>query len=93
MPSLRHSSAMPSSPRSPSSTILILSSAEKWRRVCRRMSFTTRSAGAFAADLFKEDWGLHLRSFVTTTKPQSSLNHSHKYVPLVLTGDKLDSSI
>lgn len=39
MPSLRHSSAMLSSPRRPSSTMRILSSAEKWRRVCRRMSF------------------------------------------------------
>src|SRR5688572_6231066 len=57
MPSLRHSSAMLSSPRSPSSTMRILSSAEKWRRVCRRMSFTTRSAGAFVDDFFKEDLG------------------------------------
>jgi len=32
--------------------------------------------------------GLHLRSFVTTTKPQPSLNHNLKSVPLVLTGDK-----
>ena len=47
MPSLRHSSAMLSSPRRPSSTIRILSSAEKCRRVARRMSFTTRSAEAF----------------------------------------------
>uniref|UniRef100_UPI0035A88CF7 sugar transferase n=1 Tax=Sphingomonas sp. TaxID=28214 RepID=UPI0035A88CF7 len=31
--------------------------------------------------------GLHLRSFVTTTKPQPSLNHNLKSVPLVLTGD------
>jgi hypothetical protein len=31
--------------------------------------------------------GLHLRSFVTTTKPQHSLNHNVKSVPLVLTGD------
>jgi transposase len=36
MPSLRHSSAMRSSPRRPSSTMRILSSAEKSRRVCRR---------------------------------------------------------
>jgi len=34
-------------PRRPSSTTLILSSAEKCRRVCRRMAFTTRSSGAF----------------------------------------------
>src|SRR5690606_41235776 len=36
---------MESSPRRPSSTILILSSAEKCRRVLRRMSFTTCPAG------------------------------------------------
>ena len=38
MPSFRHRSAMLSSPRSPSSTTLILFSAEKRRRVARRMS-------------------------------------------------------
>ena len=37
MPSLRHGSAMLSSPRRPSSTIRILSSAEKCRRVARRI--------------------------------------------------------
>jgi len=26
------------------------------RRVCRRISFTTRSAGAFVGDFFKEGW-------------------------------------
>src|SRR5271165_5309961 len=36
---------MLSSPRRPSSTIRILSSAEKCRRVARRMSFTTCVAG------------------------------------------------
>src|SRR5665213_3673125 len=56
MPSLRHSSAMLSSPRSPSITILILSSAEKCRRLERRMSFTTCSAGFLAF----EDLGLIL---------------------------------
>src|SRR6476660_8401857 len=35
---------MLSSPRRPSSTILILSSAEKCRRVCRRMSLIASSA-------------------------------------------------
>jgi hypothetical protein len=55
-PSFRHSSAMLSSPRRLSSTMRILSSAEKCRRVARRMSFTTRSAGAFAGDFFKEGW-------------------------------------
>src|ERR671921_938206 len=48
MPARRHSSAMLSSPRKPSSTRRIFSSAEKWRRVARRMSLTTVSAGAFA---------------------------------------------
>ena len=32
-------------------------------------------------------FGLHLRSFVTTTKPKSSLNRNLKSVPLVLTGN------
>jgi hypothetical protein len=31
--------------------------------------------------------GLHLRSFVTTTKPQPSLIHNLKSVPKALTGD------
>src|ERR1700691_5528181 len=46
MPSRRHSSEMFSSPRSPSSTMRIFSSAEYCRRVWRRMSFSTCSAGA-----------------------------------------------
>jgi len=33
--------------------------------------------------------GLHLRSFVTTTKTQPSLNHNLKSVPVVLTADSL----
>src|ERR671911_1850854 len=52
MPSRRHSSAMLSSPRSPSSTMRILSSAEKCRRVARRMSRTSCSAGAFTGPDF-----------------------------------------
>src|SRR5919106_4623721 len=48
MPSRRQSSAMLSSPRSPSSTMRILSAAEKCRRVARRISFTTCSAGPLA---------------------------------------------
>src|SRR3546814_12917676 len=55
MPSLRHSSAMLSSPRRPSSTMRILSSAEKCRRVCRRISFTTCSAGAFDGDFERSE--------------------------------------
>src|SRR5918998_714250 len=48
MLSRRHSSAMLSSPRRPSSTMRIFSSAEKCRRGARRMSLTTVSAGPFA---------------------------------------------
>ena len=40
---------MLSSPRKTSSTMRIFSSAENWRRVARRISFTTRSAGALAS--------------------------------------------
>src|SRR5271167_2949158 len=43
MPSRRHSSAMLCSPRKPSSTTRIVSSAEYCFRVARRMSFTTCS--------------------------------------------------
>ena len=57
MPSLRHSSAMLSSPHRPSSTIRILSSAKKCRQVCRRTSFTTRSAEGFAGDFALEGLG------------------------------------
>jgi hypothetical protein len=38
---------MLSSPRRPSSTMRILSSAENSRRVARRISFMTLSAGSF----------------------------------------------
>jgi hypothetical protein len=48
MPSRRHSSAMLSSPRKPSSTMRILSSAENWRRVARRISLRAASAGGLA---------------------------------------------
>src|SRR5210317_541894 len=47
MPSLRHSSAMLDSPRRPSSTIRIFSSAEYRRRVARRMSRIAFSALSF----------------------------------------------
>src|SRR5215213_475951 len=47
MPSRRHNSAMLYSPRSPSSTILIFSSAEWCFRVARRMFFTTCSDAIF----------------------------------------------
>src|SRR5690606_22093386 len=47
MPSRRHSAAIDSSPRRPSSTMRIFSSAEYCLRVARRMSLMTCSAGAF----------------------------------------------
>src|SRR5271169_5481256 len=52
MPSRRHNSAMLSSPRSPSSTTRIFSSAEKCRRVARRMSLIASSAGCFSGPDF-----------------------------------------
>src|ERR1700733_9823921 len=52
MPSRRHSSEMLSSPRRPSSTMRILSSAEKCRRVARRMSLIASSAGALSGPDF-----------------------------------------
>ena len=43
--------------RRPSSTILILPSAEKCRRVRRRISFATTSAEAFRSEFLKEGLG------------------------------------
>ena len=59
MPSFRHSSAILSSPRRPSSTIRILSTAEKCRRVARRMSLTTCSAGRLVGNFGLEGLGLN----------------------------------
>ncbi|HTN13791.1 MAG TPA: hypothetical protein VL094_03190, partial [Sphingomonadaceae bacterium] len=44
-------------------------------------------SGGLYRRFFQGGLGLHLRSFVTTTKPQPSLIHNLKSVPLVLTGD------
>src|SRR6478752_9819791 len=52
MPSRRHSSEMFSSPRNPSSTMRIFSSAPYCLRVARRISFTTCSADAFCVPDF-----------------------------------------
>src|SRR5208282_5670314 len=52
MPSRRHSSAMLCSPRKPSSTTRIFSSAEYCFRVARRMSFTTCSDDALVVSDF-----------------------------------------
>src|SRR3954453_11092231 len=48
MPLRRHNSAVLSSPRTPSSTMRIFSSAENWRRVARRISLRAASTGALA---------------------------------------------
>ena len=58
MPSRRHSAAMLSSPRRPSRTTRIFSSAEWCLRVRRRMSRTTCSAGGFGAGAEAEDFWL-----------------------------------
>ena len=52
MPFRRHSSEMFSSPRNPSSTIQIFSSAEYCRRIRRRMSFSTCSADYDEPEIF-----------------------------------------
>ena len=79
----------------------ILSSAEKCRRVARRMSLGLSDPPSAHHPLHRGlgrrfyigGFGLHLRSFVTTTKPQPSLNHNLKSVPLVLTADSTGTSI
>src|SRR5690606_2924903 len=48
--------------------------------------------GSLGRRFFQGGFGLHLRSFVTTTKPKSSLNHNLKSGPLVLTPDRRRSS-
>ena len=78
---------MLSSPRRPSSTILILSSAEKCRRVARRMSFTTASAGflvGLVADFGLEGLGLIFVPYVTATRPNPSIIRNPKSVPKAL---------
>src|SRR3954471_25061275 len=52
MPSRRHNAAIDSSPRRPSSTMRIFSSAPYCLRVARRMSFATCSAEAFCVPAF-----------------------------------------
>src|SRR5690606_35794265 len=49
--------------------------------------------GSLGGRFFQGGFGLHLRSFVTTTKPKSSLNHNLKSVPLVLTADRVMDSL
>src|SRR3954467_1815207 len=52
MPSRRHNAAIDSSPRRPSSTMRIFSSAPYCLRVARRMSFATCTAEAFCVPAF-----------------------------------------
>src|SRR5271156_2611186 len=67
MPSRRHSSAIDCSPRRPSSTTRIFSSAEYCLRVARRMSFTTRSEDNFSVS----DFWSHLHSLMVTMSQKS----------------------
>src|SRR5271163_3240188 len=76
MPSRRHNSAIGCSPRRPSSTTRIFSSAEYCLRVARRMSFTTRSEDNFSVStryfsLTGADVG-HIKS----TRPVSGISIS-----------------
>src|ERR1700736_4858630 len=83
MPSLRHSSATLSSPRSPAITILTFSSAEYCRRVARRISRTAFSASSecrSTADLISAPSAVTMSSNL-------SLPQSHQSVQLVLTGN------
>src|SRR5829696_10539929 len=76
MPSRRHSSAMLSSPRRPSSTMRILSSAENWRRVARRISLRAASAGSLAGPdvcfIFAPD-GYHEPDILRSRQPSICL--------------------
>src|ERR1700719_1994354 len=83
MPSLRHSSAMLSSPRRPAITIRIFSSVEYCRRVARRISRTRFSAASESVSTFD----LIVRSFAAKMSPKPSLPQSLHSVQLVLTGN------
>src|SRR5260221_12856593 len=83
MPSLRHNSAMLSSPRRPAITMRIFSSAEYCRRVARRISRTRFSASAESVSTFD----LIARSFAVKMSSKSSLPQSLTSVQLVLTGN------
>jgi len=85
MPSLRHSSAMLSSPRRPAITMRIFSSAEYCRRVARRISRTRFSASSESVSTFD----LIARSFAVNMSSKSSLPQSPHSVQLVLTGNTI----
>ena len=76
MPSLRQSSAMLASPRNPSRTMRIFSSAEYCRRVARRMSRTV-----FAALSGLAARALIVASLGVTMSPNFSLRQSTQSVP------------
>src|SRR5271154_4882137 len=83
MPSLRHNSAMLSSPRRPAITMRIFSSAEYCRRVARRISRIRFSASSESVSAFV----LIARSFAVKMSSKSSLPQSLTSVQLVLTGN------
>src|SRR5437764_11772838 len=76
---------MLSSPRSPSSTMRILSSAEKCRRVARRMVFSTCVAGSFTGP----DFCLIFAPRKATMSQRSSLPHPAESISRVLTADTI----
>src|SRR5260221_4920108 len=85
MPSLRHSSAMLSSPRRPATTIRISSSAEYCRRVARRISRTRFSASSDSVSAFD----LISAPCAVKMSPILSLPQSPHSVQLVLTRNSI----
>src|SRR5215472_11535579 len=74
------------SPRSPSRTMRIFSSAEYCLRVARRMFFTSRSDG----ELARPDFCLISVLRLATMSQKSSLPQLAKSISPVLTPDKID---
>src|SRR5271154_6000357 len=85
MPSLRHSSATLSSPRSPAITMRTFSSAEYNRRVARLISRTAFSASSDCVSAFD----LISAPFAVKMSHKPSLPQSLETVQLVLTGNTL----
>src|SRR5271154_4161344 len=84
MPSLRHSSAMLSSPRRPAITMRTFSSAEYNRRVARLISRTAFSASSDCVSAFD----LISAPFALKMSHKPSLPQSLDSVQLVLTGNR-----
>ena len=84
MPSRRQSSAMVASPRRPSRTMRIFSSAEYCLRVARRMSRTSRSDGVSGV----LDLCLMSTPQVVTMSPKSSVPQAASFVSQVLMSDR-----